>query len=172
MKILFFLLITFLIGSVVSIDFTDRELFEIELLDPEKNREALITKVFGNKGKIGIERLKLLAFKALLNEEYDHIATLQKGHEEGKDLSKNDEEVLVNVFIVDLYLKKIFKGEKGKNEFDKKDVEKVLDKKNFFDFSHLNAGEIMEKARDEVMKHPIAIDMEDFNFIEDDFDDL
>lgn len=166
----FFILVT-LTGWILTTEevfLTERELFEIDLLDPSKqeHREKIISTLLNkNKNKIGIKGIQLLAYKFLLEEDYDHVQTLKKKQSEGKGMKKGDEEILVNVFIVDHYLQDTLKG---KLEFERGDIGEILDKEKFLNYTHLNVGEFLAKAKKEVLEHPIAIDESEFY---DDFDD-
>lgn len=140
---------------------TEREMFEIEILDSENpaDRRNAITVAFRKRGTIKMETLEVIAYKLLIDENVDHVAKLKSKQKKGKEMSKEEEDSLVNIYMVDHYLEEIV----GKRtEFGRDFVEGVLAQGKFIQYVHGSADNMLFKVRDEVLRHPIAFDEMDF----------
>lgn len=141
--------------------FTEREAFEIEILDSEnpKDKKKVYDIVFKNRAKIEMGVLELVAYKFLIDENLDRVEALKSKQEKGKEMNKQEEDVMVNIYMVDHYLEEIVES---RQKYDRDFVEGILMRSKFMEYLHSTTEDMLFKVRDEVMRHPIAFDEMDF----------
>ena len=137
-----------------------RDLFEISVLDPNnrKDKKKILKIVFGNKNEANINKQKILvlAYKLLINKTYKEVKAIYKKQENGKFMTEEEEDVLVNAHIVKEYLLNYFHGHVMK--YSQKQIQDILDKKKFETFMYENHNAILKKINDQIFNNPNVLD--------------
>lgn len=138
---------------------TEKQLFEIEILDhtdPSESKKILDIVFNSHKSrKISKKKMLVLLYKYFLDTSYERIEAIKQRQDEGGHMSEEEEDILVSVHLLENYIDTVISEQ---NSLGRKIANELLSKDNFSKFTQKNHQKILRKLNDDIFNDPFALD--------------